>query len=262
MYSPLYRTNVDNIGLNGQNGSVNGQKTQFVESSQPQENLENLQNIFQTGFQNDPLGGQDVSLTAPLVEEKVDLNINLSNKIDLLQKYQTWNTKQTAKLDRRINKVNKYFHKILKKMIETDPEFGAKFLEPMKISMDKWIQSNTRQKIFMMYPLFNKVSILLSLMGLLRFFKEKIWTKLLILLKKYLKVFYTHRIHYRLETDDYLLDTFEAQQATDVNWFRKRVVIFGFERIEKEEAEQLEVRILSGKLLKFFEKNIDFFLRG
>jgi hypothetical protein len=142
-----------------------------------------------------------------------------------------------AKLDRRINKVNKYFQKMLNKMVDTDKEFTDKFLEPMRINIDKWIASDTRDKIFMMFPIFNKVSIMLTLAGLLRFFKEKIWFKLLVLLKKYLKVFYTHKVHYKKETEEYLTAKFEEEESTDIEWYRQKLVIFGFEWIEKEEAE-------------------------
>jgi hypothetical protein len=59
-----------------------------------------------------------------------------------------------------------------------------------------------------MFPVFCKLSVLSTLIGLLRFLNEKIGSKMLILLKKYLKVFYTHRIHFEAETDKYLLEKF------------------------------------------------------
>lgn len=157
--------------------------------------------------------------------------------MDLLHQYQVWSAKQLAKLDKKINRVNTYFHKMVKKMMEVDEEFGKKFLEPLKIDLDTWIKSDTRSKIFMMYPTFRKVTILLTLSGNLRFFKAKIWKKLSVLLKKYLRVFHTHRIHFRQETDEYLLNKYDEEEDTEVFWFRRRVVSFGFDRIEKEEAE-------------------------
>jgi hypothetical protein len=164
-----------------------------------------LQNIFQTG----PIGNTG-ALQAPLMQnlpqEKVNLEIKLTNKMELLQKYQRWSVKQLGKLEKKINKVNKYFNKMIKKMVEVDEEFGNRFLVPLKINMDKWIKSDTRAKIFMMFPTFVKVTILLTLSGNLRFFKDKIWSKLCVLLKKYLRVFHTHRIHFRPETEKYLID--------------------------------------------------------
>lgn len=71
-----------------------------------------------------------------------------------------------------------------------------------------------------MYPIFCKLSVLSTLMGLLKFFSEKIVQKMLILLKKYIKVFYTHRIHFEMETDHYLLQKFILEEEFGIEEFR------------------------------------------
>lgn len=132
---------------------------------------------------------------------------------------------------------------MLKQLRENDPEFADRFLESLKINKEEWDTWSPITKITSLFPIFEKLVIVLRFHGLLRMFKEKVYRKLTALCKRYLKVFNTFRCYCTQEVDDFL-DKLVIKNSSEVQSFTDEVKYFGYGKVEAEEAEKLKVNLV------------------
>ena len=174
-------------------------------------------------------------------EEKIDLPIQLVDLEKGAAEEETQRKFALSKLGKKTDKVHKYLHKMLKALRENDSVFSDRFLESLKINKEEWDTWPPVTKITSLFPIFDKLVIILRYHGLLRMFKEKVFRKLTALCKRYLKVFNTFRCYFTQEVDAFL-DHFVSKNAAEMNAFTEDVKFFGYSRVEAEEAEKMKVK--------------------
>ena len=150
------------------------------------------------------------------------------------------------KLAKKCNRVHKYLHKMLKLLRENDSAFCDRFLENLKIDKEKWDDFNSKEKVMTLFPIFEKLIVVLRYHGLLRMFKEKMYRKLSALCRGYLKVYNTYRCYFPLEADKFM-DKHRSGQAASVSLFADDIRNFGYSRAEAEEAERYKVAQAYGR---------------
>ena len=229
--------NLDSKSQIHQKASPSSQKHGMLEKAKSADNFASLQ------------GSKPESPPA----EECSFVIKIENKLESLARYNNWKARKLAFIDKRVLRVIKYFNKMLKSLAEKQPEFAKKFTDPMKENMEVWEGRTTQDKIFGVLLSFEKLLVVVQHSGLLRFFKEKIYKKLLVLIKKYLTCLNTFRTHFYLEAEK-MLDEHNLLTRAELDDFRRDLVVYGFERIAKEEADKMRVSCVLSTLWESMDR--------
>ena len=151
-------------------------------------------------------------------------------------------TELLVKMGAKVDRVARYFHKFLKGLKDIDAGFADRFGDSLRLARELWDAKSTEEKIQSLFPLTEKLFVVLRFHGLLRMFKEGVFRKMKALCKRYLKVFHTYKWFCTVEADNFI-DKYLETGEPEVTAFTEEVKLFGYSRVEAEENERIRVVI-------------------
>ena len=178
---------------------------------------------------------------SPPPEKKEILKFKLLRIDEIKKSRLQWETKAWDNLDRKVNSILKYYHKLIKKLEDEDSDFAAQFLSVMKIDNEAWINKKTNEKIQSLLLNFEKLTIICRHCCLLKQFDEKCYRKIYILIKGYLKIFYLYKVHFKLDAIKFL-EKYNSDRKILIA-FRQQIQKYGFKKLAEKEEELIKVRM-------------------